>query len=480
MDKITGRRRKGLSRSVLKVMGLFTGTQAISILCSIIKMKLVAIWLHATGIGLFGIFNSTSETISCLTDMGLRQSAVRDVARSAGNLPRLATVAAVLRKWSVFSGLLGATVLLALSPFLASWFMDSAKQWWQFALLSVSLFINALVNGEFAIMQGTRLLKGIARASVGGSVTGLLLSIPLYRYLGEVSVILSIVLYAMVTLIWVRIYMNRDIPARKVGCTDLMKEGKGFIRLGICMAIAAFSTNMLNLLFLGYLQEAASPEEVGYYQSGATVIIRYAGLIFSAVGLEFYPRLAANIANRRRCETFVSHEILLLILVLVPMILGFYTLRDEVVRILYSEEFLIIIPFLSWAMLSLPFKALSWGMAYEVVASGNGRLFLIMEVTDGLLGFLILIGGYHFGSLEGVGAGFVLWYICYTLLTGFIFRTRYRMKVRGRVLGIALCGIIVCIGGLVVKTYLPGWWIWVYSILFSSVSLVMLRRLWRR
>ena len=84
-----------LSQKILKVMALFTGMQFFTILCTIVKTKLVALWLSADGVGLFGILNTTVETTATLTDMGLRQSAVRDVAQSAGKPSHLARTAAV-------------------------------------------------------------------------------------------------------------------------------------------------------------------------------------------------------------------------------------------------------------------------------------------------------------------------------------------------------------------------------------------------
>ena len=41
--------KKGLSSHVLKVMSLFSGLQMLNIVCSVVKMKLVALWLHASG-----------------------------------------------------------------------------------------------------------------------------------------------------------------------------------------------------------------------------------------------------------------------------------------------------------------------------------------------------------------------------------------------------------------------------------------------
>ena len=41
----TIKRHSTLSERVLKIMGIFSGVQIVSILCSIVRTKLVAVWL---------------------------------------------------------------------------------------------------------------------------------------------------------------------------------------------------------------------------------------------------------------------------------------------------------------------------------------------------------------------------------------------------------------------------------------------------
>lgn len=58
----------------MKAMGLFGGVQVMGILCSIIRTKLVALWIGPVGIGLFGLFNNALEMISTGTNLGIRSS----------------------------------------------------------------------------------------------------------------------------------------------------------------------------------------------------------------------------------------------------------------------------------------------------------------------------------------------------------------------------------------------------------------------
>ena len=75
-------KREGVSKVVLKAMGIFGGVQVLNILCSLIRNKLVAMWIGPAGVGLFGIFNQALEMLNTATNLGVRNSSVRDISQA--------------------------------------------------------------------------------------------------------------------------------------------------------------------------------------------------------------------------------------------------------------------------------------------------------------------------------------------------------------------------------------------------------------
>ena len=47
--------RNSIYRMAMKAMGIFGGVQMIGIICSIVRTKLVAMWIGPVGMGLFGL-----------------------------------------------------------------------------------------------------------------------------------------------------------------------------------------------------------------------------------------------------------------------------------------------------------------------------------------------------------------------------------------------------------------------------------------
>lgn len=459
-------------------MGLFSGLQMFGILCSVIKMKLVALWLEAQGVGLFGVYNSTVETVAAFSELGLRQSSVRHVAMSKDNPSRLAVIVKVVRRWSMAVGLLGAVVISGLAPLLAHYIFGDWSMCWGFVALSATMLLNALLMGEQSVLQGTGYLKRLAKGSFWGTFMGLIVSIPLFYYLRDDSVVPSIIVYAIFTLGFVLLFRYRNnTPADtpKLTLRETYKEGIGFVKLGISMSVAAFITNISHLVFLTYLNNVASMTEVGYFQAGYTLIIRYAGMIFIALGMEFFPRLSANSRSRYRVNLFVSHEITLLLLVLIPVILLFLLCREFVVDLLYSSEFRVMLPFVSWAMMCNIFKAVSWSMAFSIIARGDGRCYILTESIDAAIGLMLNILLYNLLGLTGIGIAYIFWFVGYCIIIGVVYFRKYHYSLSRETYKMILVALIVCFGGLYSVEMLPLWLNW---ILLPSVILYFVYRLW--
>lgn len=410
-------------------MGLFSGLQIAGILCSIVKLKLVALWLGAPGVGLFGIYQSVADNISTLTDLGLRQSAVRDVAQCNNNPALLARIAYIVRRWSLFAALFGAVVVIGLAPLLGEWFFHSPGAVWGFLALGIALFFNAITGGEQALLQGSAQLRRLAKGNLIGTVSGLAVSIPMFYFWGLNSVAPSIAVYGITMYLATRRYRLLTSSPEPLGLKEIINKGKGFVRLGIYMALASFITSTAHTIFIGILNTLTDTATVGLVQAGDTLIVRYLGLIFTAIAMEFYPRIAAA-RTAHASQAYVNHEVVLLLLVLTPMLLLFISCRSIIVELLYSAEFTAIIPFITFGCLASIPKAISWCMAYMIVARGDGKAYIITEGLDALISVPLCLLAYNYFGMAGLGLAYIVWYLIYALIVGIVYYRRYGMRIK--------------------------------------------------
>ncbi len=111
----------GLSGRVVKALGLFSGTQMLTILCSVVRTKFVALWIGTLGVGVFGILNSLIEMICTLSRLGLDTSTVRDISKAAysDDRDRLTYIVTIVRRWGWILGIAGALLMVIAAPWLS-------------------------------------------------------------------------------------------------------------------------------------------------------------------------------------------------------------------------------------------------------------------------------------------------------------------------------------------------------------------------
>jgi len=422
-------KRGNISRMAMKAMGLFGGVQVVGIICSIVRAKLVALWIGPVGFGLFGLFNNALEMIATGTNLGIRSSSVRDISQAMDgqDTSLVARIVTVVRKWSLWLGLAGALLTLVMAPLLSQVTFGDSSHIWGFVALSIAVLLQALTNGEYAVLQGTTRLKRLASVTLWGTIVGLGVSIPLFYFLRERSILPSIIAYAAALAAFAWFFRNRDYPSVAMSRRDTVDMGKGFVKLGIYMTLGNFATILASYVFNAWLNVNAGTDQVGFYLAGYTLINKYTGLILTALGMEYYPRLAKVADSRLRLRSFVSQEINVAIAVMAPVVALFILLREFIVWLLYTPDFNVILTFVSWGMIGTVMRTLSWCLAFTILAKGDGKTYLWTEVASAVVNLLLNILFYRWWGITGLGIAFLVSYVLYTLIIAVVYYGIYHL-----------------------------------------------------
>ena len=279
------------------------------------------------------------------------------------------------------------------------------------------------------MLQGTARLKRLASVTLWGTIVGLAVSVPLFYLLRERSIVPSIIAYALALAAFAWLFRNRDYPVAEVTHRETFDMGKGFVRLGIYMTLGNFATILASYAFNAWLNIHAGTEQVGFYQAGYTLINKYTGLILTALGMEYYPRLSRVADSKLRLRAFVSQEINVAITIMAPVVALFILLRELVVWILYTPEFNVILTFVSWGMIGTVLRTLSWCLAFTILAKGDGKTYLWTEVASAVINLVLNIVFYRWWGLTGLGIAFLVSYLLYTLIIAVVYFKTYKLSV---------------------------------------------------
>lgn len=421
--------KSSTTAKILKALSVFGGVQAIQILCSVVRTKLVALWIGPAGVGLIAIYNSTIDLLSTSTQLNLRQSAVRDLslARTEEEASR---ISAIVRRLALVLGILGMIIVVSMSPLLSFWSFGDWSHTLPYIILSVVMICSAVSSGEWAIMQGREHLKSLAKSTLYASLTATILSLPLFWFFRLKGIVPVLLLFAASNIIYSLIFRVRSDERIKISLKQAWQEGRGILSLGLYMTVSSAFTLLASYIFIAWLNRGESESAVGCYQAGYTLVNTYVGMIFTAIAMEYYPRLTASIHQRKRSEVIVSHEISTALWVLMPLVVLFICAKKLIVGILYTDAFDAVLPYITLAIIGVFFRGASWCMAFTMLARGDGKIYVLTELTSACAYLALNIPLYTCFGFAGLGAAYIIWYAIYTAVCYAVYRYRYGMKLR--------------------------------------------------
>lgn len=425
------RKEQSSYRDIMKATSLFGGVQVFNIFISIIRSKVIAVLLGPTGMGIIGLLTSTLGLIGSATNFGLGTSAVKDIATAYAtrDTERISTIVGVFRKLVWLSGILGALVAFILSPWLSQMTFGNRDYTFAFIWISITLLFNQLSSGQLVILQGLRKLKYLAQANLTGSSIGLVLTLPLYYKFGLKGIVPGIIVTAIVTLLASIYYSQKEnIKYTKISGAIAIKEGKKMLQMGFLINISILLSVGASYLVRIFIRHSGNVEQVGLYNAGFAIINTYVGLIFTAMGTDYYPRLSEVSHSNILSKQAINQQAEIALLILAPILIVFLVFIDVIVILLYSKQFIAINEMIYWAALGMFFKAASWSISFIFLAKGTGQLFFWNELASNIYTLMLNILGYYYYGLAGLGISFMIGYLIYFVQVYIICKIKFEFS----------------------------------------------------
>lgn len=437
----TNEKNNSTYRHALKYTGVFGGVQGFYILMAVIRSKFTAMLIGSAGIGLADLYNKTCEFVGNSTNFGLSFSAIRRISElyEEGNREALLAQVRLVRSWSVIAAAFGLIVGLAFSPLLSYTSTGSLDATGAFAALAPMIPLLTLSGCELAVLKGVRRLKRIAFASAVSAVSTLLLTVPIYWWLGLRGVIPVLLVTTAATFVINLSISSKVVPwSVQLGSWKYLKGGATMIRLGLAYIGAGMLTSGAEMAVRFFMNRVGTIEDVGLYAAGFTLTVSYARIVFVAMDADYFPRLSGVNADVAAANLLVNRQIDVCVWLMTPFLLAFSLFLPIIIHILYTPEFLQIDTMVLLALPCMYFKAVTTPIAYLSLARGDSFTFLLMESLYDVAFMVAVIFGYTEWGLAGAGGALSVAYFADLLLITFVYRRRYGFRYDARTLRLAL------------------------------------------
>ena len=447
---------------VLKYIGVFGGVQGLTMLVSVIRNYLASSLLGTIGFALVSIYNSIGEFVSSSSNFGIPFSAVRHVSELYEEEREDETrhFVRVVRTWCVWTACLAVVVLICFSPLLARAFSDKdiTLQPLTIILLAPMVASMAITGGEISILKGTHRLKRVASISALGAVSTFVCTIPFY-WLWHINGIIvaldvSTIMYAVLNLAFTHsIYPWHISPFS----TRVFREGWSMIRLGVPYVLAAIAGSGVALALPALFVRYGNLSDVGLYRAAFVVMGSYAGIVFTALEADYFPRLSSVNHDVVRRNHAIDQQVRACVLVIAPLLILMMLGMPLIIRILFAPEFAPVVPMAVCASIYTFSRAITLPLGYTALACGHSVLYLFMEIVYDLISLFIIVGCYQLWGPTGAGIG---------LSYGFY----YHIRLHGQTLRLAVAQAFILLVMIPVCLLMPLPWKLAAGLLCLAVS----------
>lgn len=471
-------------RSILKATSIFGGVQIFNILISVVRSKFVAVLLGPEGMGIYGLLTSTTGLIEKLTNLGLSTSAVRNVAaaNATDDKNRVGTVVSVLRRLVWITGILGAVFTFAFAPWLSELTFGNKDYSLAFVWISITLLFTQISSGQLVVLQGMRKIQYLAKANLTGSLLGLLTSVPLYYWWGFKGIVPAIIITALIKMLLSWYFSSKvKIERVRVNKPTVLSEGKDMVKLGFFLSLSSLIAMVSAYLVRIFISHKGGVDQVGLYNAGFTIINTYVGMVFTAMSTDYFPRLSGVAHDIGNANRVINHQAEVAILILAPILTVFLIFINWMVILLYSSRFLPVDGMIHWAALGIFFKAVSWPIAYLIIAKGDTKVFFYSElaVIIYMLGLNIL--GYSWSGLVGLGISYLVGFVLYSLQVFIIAWKKYSFVFNRTFVVIFAIQLLIGVFGFITSRFLSSTYMYLIgSLLILTSSIYSYKELDKR
>ena len=358
---------------ILRSSSIVGSAQAINYAIGLVRVKIVALLLGPSGVGLVGLYMSVVGAVQTVAQMGVNDSGVREVAAAASKADgaEFTQTAVALRRICWFTGLLGWLLAVMFAVPLSKWVFESPSYAWALAVLGAAVLFEIIAGGQKALLQGVRRIGDLARVSIASAVLSTIVACGVYYFIGARGIIpvLLAVSGIQVAVSW---FFSRRVELADVGQSwgETWRRAKGMIKLGAPFMYGAVLGAGAGLAIRGMVARDLGLDAAGIYQAAWALSGMFGGFVLQAMGTDFFPRLTAASGDDAQANRLINEQVEVGVLLALPPSLFAIATSPFLVWTFYSARFLEAANMIPWFVLGVFFQVVGWPSATTMPAKG--------------------------------------------------------------------------------------------------------------
>jgi len=362
----------------------FASATLIKTVAGLIVIKLLAVQLGPDGFGQLSQLMTLVAITSMFAGGGVANGLTKALAKTPITTVEGASWFATAFTISTIAALLVAIGLVVLSEFFLDRLMLGG-----FAAIFVFLAIGQVVVGYGNLAQSEASSRGetgfYAKVNIVGTVIGVTVLYFAVTYFGFPGAAYSIaIMPSFLGVVALALFFKRVDVFQYLKCSLESYKVKWLLSFSVVTFVGALSIPLAQIIIRDVMAQQFGWSQVGLWQGVvklSDVYMQFVGVVLANYAL---PRCAAAKTDRESGKE-VASIVFWLVIALMAGFFVLYFIKDIVIRLVFSGEFLGMSDYFIPQMAGDIFRTVAAGISYALMARGIIKISILFELLQGLL-----------------------------------------------------------------------------------------------
>ena len=408
--------------TLIKTSILTAISTAIKILNGLVVTKIIAIYIGPAGLAILASFQNFTSIVMTFSTAGLNSGIVKYTAEYSSKIDKRRLWSTSIRISFIFTAICSFFIFI-FNKQLSIYFFKTLEYKDIFILFSITLFMFSLNTVLLSILNGQKEITKLTITNIFSSFVGLFLTgILTYYYnlygalvsnvLGQ-TIVLCITIYFLVNMNWFKIKMFIG----KIDKNELKKLGN----FTLMALVSAVTIPVSQIIIRNYIVENLSSHDAGYWEAIWRISSTFTMFITTILTVYYLPKLASLKTDMElKNELFYGFKIIIPLTLFCIFLI--YILKDFIILVLFTKDFLPVKELFFYQLLGDVFKIFSFLIGYLLIAKALTKKYILIQIIFTINFVFLSVLCVSYMGLVGVTISYFINYIILSLVMIVMFR----------------------------------------------------------
>ena len=411
-------------KELFKITSLNSVSVILKIIIGFVSSKVIAVFIGPSGMALVGNLRNFVASIEGVATLGFTNGIVKYVAEKDDKQEELKQFLSTVFITLFCVILILSVSLYFLADYLSQEIFGSLFQFEAvFKAFAIALpwYIASIII--VAIINGFGEFKKVIYINIIGNILGLLITVGLIFFYKTFGALLAVIISPSVLFFVTLFFINKKINLFQLISIKSFDFSvlKPMSEYSLMALVSMIFGPMVYLAIRNSVIDTLDINQAGYWEAITRISNYYLLFLTTVLTVYFLPKLSKATSNKETKSVFWSYYKGIIPIFLVGLIMV-YLLKDILIQILFTKEFLPVSKLFIWQLVGDFFKALSLILGYQFFAKKLTKAFIITEIISLTIFWFSSTYLLSIYGIEGIVMAHAFTFFMYFVVLGIYFR----------------------------------------------------------